>query len=49
MAACNPSELLDAAKCFSCLSKKELQAVIAPVWNPSTRAACSGAAVSKGS
>ena len=29
MAACNPSTLLESAKCFSCLSKKELQAVIA--------------------
>jgi len=29
MAACTPSTLLDSAKCFSCLSKKELQAVIA--------------------
>lgn len=29
MAACNPSSLLADAKCFSCLSKKELQAVIA--------------------
>lgn len=29
MATCNPSTLLESAKCFSCLSKKELQAVIA--------------------
>jgi len=29
MAQCNPSELLNAARCFNCLSKKELQAVIA--------------------
>lgn len=29
MATCSPSELLDAAKCFECLSKQELQAVIA--------------------
>lgn len=29
MATCNTSSLLTSAKCFSCLSKKELQAVIA--------------------
>jgi len=29
MATCNPTTLLESAKCFSCLSKKELQAVIA--------------------
>lgn len=29
MATCNTSTLLDSAKCFQCLSKKELQAVIA--------------------
>jgi hypothetical protein len=29
MAQCNTSTLLDSAKCFQCLSKKELQAVIA--------------------
>lgn len=29
MAACSPTSLLAEAKCFSCLSKKELQAVIA--------------------
>ena len=29
MATCNPSTLLESAKCFQCLSKKELQAVIA--------------------
>jgi len=29
MAVCNTSTLLDSAKCFQCLSKKELQAVIA--------------------
>lgn len=29
MAVCNTSTLLESAKCFSCLSKKELQAVIA--------------------
>lgn len=29
MATCNTSQLLASAKCFSCLSKKELQAVIA--------------------
>jgi len=29
MATCSPSELLAAAKCFSCLSEKELRAVMA--------------------
>jgi hypothetical protein len=29
MATCNPSTLIESAKCFQCLSKKELQAVIA--------------------
>ena len=29
MATCNPSSLLEQAKCFSCLSKKELQAITA--------------------
>lgn len=29
MATCNPSELIEAAKCFQCLSSKELKAVIA--------------------
>lgn len=29
MAECNPNTLLEQAKCFQCLSKKELQAVIA--------------------
>lgn len=29
MANCNPTTLLEQAKCFQCLSKKELQAVIA--------------------
>lgn len=29
MATCNPSTLLASASCFQCLSKKELQAIIA--------------------
>jgi hypothetical protein len=29
MAQCNTTELLESAKCFQCLSKKELQTVIA--------------------
>lgn len=29
MAACNPSDLLAQARCFECLSKHQLQAIIA--------------------
>lgn len=29
MAVCNPSELLESAKCFSCLGEKELDMVAA--------------------
>lgn len=29
MATCSPSELIEASQCFACLSKQQLQAVIA--------------------
>ena len=44
MATCNTSTLLESAKCFSCLSKKELQAVIAQLLCNIAADAAAGAA-----